>query len=75
MGSVKARPSSGLYFLQIMKWGILQYVVIRPLTTIAACALNYVGLYCDISYALYYGYIYDLVVVSVSVTVSSFSPN
>ena len=33
-GWVKYRPSDGLYFLQLMKWGILQYCVVRPLCVV-----------------------------------------
>lgn len=30
LGWVKKKPMDGLYFLQMMKWGVLQYCVIRP---------------------------------------------
>lgn len=100
LGSVKARPATGLYFLQMMKvrrpsslsfahatralltcfrpvaqWGILQYVVIRPLTTIASCVLEHFDLYCDVSYAPWFGYLWDLVIVSISVTVGPLPSN
>ncbi|KAJ8088608.1 hypothetical protein PM082_013851 [Marasmius tenuissimus] len=31
LGFVKSKPADGLYFLQAMKWGVLQYCVLRPL--------------------------------------------
>lgn len=43
--------------------------MLRPVTTFAACILQYLGLYCDVSYAPYYGYLYDLVIFSISVTI------
>ncbi|THH30857.1 hypothetical protein EUX98_g3318 [Antrodiella citrinella] len=27
---IKSKPADGLYFLQMMKWGVLQYCVVRP---------------------------------------------
>lgn len=31
LGFIKWKPANGLYFLQLMKWGVLQYCVLRPL--------------------------------------------
>jgi Mn2+/Fe2+ NRAMP family transporter len=31
LGFIKSKPEDGLYFLQMMKWGVLQYCVVRPL--------------------------------------------
>ncbi|KAJ7874825.1 organic solute transporter Ostalpha-domain-containing protein [Mycena olivaceomarginata] len=58
LGFIKAKPADGLYFLQMMKWGVLQYCVIRPTTTLAAVALNYIGWYCDGSFKPQFGYVY-----------------
>jgi len=41
-----------------MKWGVLQYCVIRPTTTLAAVILDYAGLYCEDSWGLGWGHVY-----------------
>jgi len=58
LGFVQSKPADGLYFLQMMKWGVLQYCVIRPLTTLAAVILDYLGLYCEESWSPGWGHIY-----------------
>ncbi|KAG6837828.1 hypothetical protein H0H93_016196 [Arthromyces matolae] len=72
LGFVKWKPQDGLHFLQIVKWGILQYCVIRPTTTFAAIILNYLGLYCEQSWGLGWGHIYLSIIVSVSVTIAMY---
>ncbi|KAK0461043.1 organic solute transporter Ostalpha-domain-containing protein [Desarmillaria tabescens] len=72
LGSVKWKPTDGLYFLQWMKWGVLQYCVIRPLTTLVAVILDYMGLYCEESYGLGWGHVYIVVIVSLSVTIAMY---
>lgn len=72
MGFVKYRPRDGLYFLQLMKWGILQYCIIRPGTTIAAVVLDFIGLYCEDSWSFRWGHVYITVLVSLSVTVAMY---
>ncbi|KAJ3898333.1 organic solute transporter Ostalpha-domain-containing protein [Lentinula edodes] len=72
LGFVKWKPADGLLFLQMMKWGVLQYCVIRPTTTLAAVLLNYVGLYCEDSWGLGWGHSYITVIVSISVTVAMY---
>ncbi|EKM53467.1 uncharacterized protein PHACADRAFT_53168, partial [Phanerochaete carnosa HHB-10118-sp] len=72
LGSVKWKPADGLYFLQLMKWGVLQYCVIRPTTTLAAVILNYVGLYCNDSWSPEWGHLYITSIVSVSVTIAMY---
>jgi len=57
LGFVKWKPRDGLLFLQIMKWGVLQYCVIRPTTTLAAVILNYMGLYCEDSWSPGWGHV------------------
>ncbi|KAF7782359.1 hypothetical protein Agabi119p4_1735 [Agaricus bisporus var. burnettii] len=69
---VKWKPVDGLYFLQLMKWGILQYCVLRPLTTLTAIILDYVGLYCESSWGLGWGHLYITLVVSLSVTIAMY---
>ncbi|KAF8178538.1 organic solute transporter Ostalpha-domain-containing protein [Mycena galopus ATCC 62051] len=72
LGSIKAKPADGLYFLQMMKWGVLQYCVIRPGTTLVAVTLNYIGWYCDGSFSPRFGYVYITIIVSISVSVAMY---
>ncbi|KAI1793466.1 DUF300-domain-containing protein [Ganoderma leucocontextum] len=72
LGFVRSRPEDGLYFLQLMKWGVLQYCVVRPGTTLAAVILEYLGLYCEDSWSLGWGHIYITLVVSVSVSIAMY---
>ncbi|TFK51154.1 DUF300-domain-containing protein [Heliocybe sulcata] len=71
-GSVKWKPADGMYFMQLMKWGVLQYCVLRPLTTLIAVSLNYIGLYCEDSYSPGWGHIYITAIVSISVSVAMY---
>ncbi|KAJ7496997.1 organic solute transporter Ostalpha-domain-containing protein [Mycena latifolia] len=72
LGFIKSKPADGLYFLQMMKWGVLQYCVIRPMTTLAAVILNYIGWYCDGSFSPQYGYVYITIIVSISVSIAMY---
>ncbi|KAG2015794.1 DUF300 domain-containing protein [Coprinopsis cinerea AmutBmut pab1-1] len=72
MGFVKWKPKDGLYFLQLMKWGILQYCVIRPVATLVAVILDYVGLYCESSWAPGWGHLWIVLIISVSVTIAMY---
>ncbi|KAF8653287.1 hypothetical protein AX16_003989 [Volvariella volvacea WC 439] len=72
LGYVRWKPADGFYFLQLMKWGVLQYCVLRPLTTLAAVILDYMGLYCEESWGFGWGHVYVIVVISLSVTVSMY---
>ncbi|OSD05500.1 DUF300-domain-containing protein [Trametes coccinea BRFM310] len=72
LGFVRWKPEDGLYFLQVMKWGVLQYCVVRPTTTLAAVILDYVGLYCEDSWSPGWGHIYITLVVSVSVSIAMY---
>ncbi|KAH9927392.1 organic solute transporter Ostalpha-domain-containing protein [Amylocystis lapponica] len=72
MSVVRWKPEDGLHFLQLMKWGVLQYCVIRPVTTLAAVILNYIGLYCDDSWSPGWGHIYITVIMSISVTIAMY---
>ncbi|KZT33422.1 DUF300-domain-containing protein [Sistotremastrum suecicum HHB10207 ss-3] len=70
-GRVSWKPD-GLYFLQLMKWGVLQYCLLRPLTTVIAVTLNTMGLYCDDSWSPAWGHLYITIIVSLSVTVAMY---
>ncbi|KAL0576386.1 hypothetical protein V5O48_005607 [Marasmius crinis-equi] len=72
LGFVKSKPADGLYFLQAMKWGVLQYCVLRPATTLAAIVLDYIGLYCETSWSPGWGHIYLVLIVSLSVTIAMY---
>jgi len=72
LGFVKWKPQDGLFFLQLMKWGILQYCFLRPTTSIAAVVLDLMGLYCVDSWSPGWGHIYITVIQSVSVTVAMY---
>ncbi|KAI0646590.1 organic solute transporter Ostalpha-domain-containing protein [Trametes meyenii] len=72
LGFIRWRPEDGLYFLQLMKWGVLQYCVIRPTTTLAAVVLDYAGLYCEDSWSPGWGHIYITLIVSISVTIAMY---
>ncbi|KAI0301579.1 organic solute transporter Ostalpha-domain-containing protein [Multifurca ochricompacta] len=54
LGFVKWKPQDGMFFLQLMKWGVLQYCV----DTLAAVILNHIGLYCEKSLSPVWGHIY-----------------
>ncbi|CAE6335566.1 unnamed protein product [Rhizoctonia solani] len=66
--SVRARPKDGLSYLHWMKWGVLQYCVVRPGSTLAAVILQQMGLYCESSWSWRWGHVYVITIVSVSVT-------
>lgn len=67
LGRLRYRPSSGLHFVWLCKWFILQYVVLRreslslrfgcwlmrvaALCTLAACITNALGYYCVASWS------------------------
>lgn len=70
-GWVKRKPD-GLYFLQLMKWAILQYCWVRPLTTFAAIIMNMIGIYCEASWSPRFGSVWILIIVSLSVTVAMY---
>ncbi|KAI0072425.1 DUF300-domain-containing protein [Panus rudis PR-1116 ss-1] len=72
LGFIKWKPVDGLFFLQLIKWGVLQYCVVRPLTTLIAVILDYAGLYCEDSWSPGWGHIYITVVVSLSVTIAMY---
>lgn len=69
---VRWKPQDGLFFLQLMKWGVLQYCVVRPTTTLAAVILNHVGLYCEQSWSPVWGHIWISTIISISVTIAMY---
>ncbi|KZT23606.1 DUF300-domain-containing protein [Neolentinus lepideus HHB14362 ss-1] len=70
---VKWKPAASPFVSsELMKWGVLQYCVLRPLTTLIAVVLNYMGLYCDDSYSPKWGHIYITIIVSISVSVAMY---
>jgi hypothetical protein len=38
-----------------MKWAIIQYCWVRPLTTFAAVIMNWIGIYCEQSWSPQFG--------------------
>ncbi|KAF9391135.1 hypothetical protein BGX21_011304 [Mortierella sp. AD011] len=57
-------------FLHYMKYGILQYVAIKPLCTFAAVVLQYYGLYCETVYDFHFGMVYITIVDFISVSIA-----
>lgn len=72
LGFVRWKPQDGLFFLQLMKWCVLQYCVIRPTTTLAAVILNHIGLYCESSWSPGWGHVYIASIISISVTIAMY---
>ncbi|CAE6445438.1 unnamed protein product [Rhizoctonia solani] len=72
LGSVRARPKDGLSYLHWMKWGVLQYCIVRPGSTLAAVILQQFNLYCESSWNWRWGHVYVVTIVSVSVTVAMY---
>ncbi|GJJ71048.1 hypothetical protein EMPS_03398 [Entomortierella parvispora] len=59
-------------FLYYMKYGILQYVLVKPITTIAAVILQYYNLYCTTSYNFHFGNVYITIIDFVSVSLAMY---
>ncbi|KAH8996304.1 organic solute transporter Ostalpha-domain-containing protein [Lactarius akahatsu] len=72
LGFVRWKPQDGLFFLQLMKWGVLQYCVVRPTTTLAAVILNHIGLYCEQSWSPVWGHVWITTLISISVTIAMY---
>lgn len=72
LGFIKKKPKDGLYFLQLMKWAVLQYCVIRPVTTLAAVILDYAGYYCESSWSPVYAHVWIVIIISISVTIAMY---
>jgi len=63
---------AGDHFLQFMKWGILQYVAVRPITTILAVIFEAQGKLCQSSMSPQFAYIWILGINFISVTVAMY---
>ena len=57
-------------FIRRVKQGVLQFVLIKPITAILAILLNYYGLYCDGDWNRHCGYIYISSINNTSVSIS-----
>ncbi|KAI9227241.1 MAG: organic solute transporter Ostalpha-domain-containing protein, partial [Piptocephalis tieghemiana] len=64
---------SNPHFLQYIKYGILQYVVIRPICTIVAVIMHATHIYCPHSYHLNHGHFWIVLVQTTSVTISMYA--
>ncbi|KAE8270922.1 hypothetical protein A4X09_0g1424 [Tilletia walkeri] len=63
------RPSKA-YFLVLLKWSVLQYVLIRPLLSVAGVILQYYDLLCTQTYSYKYGEVYLAAVDFVSISIA-----
>ncbi|RUS21263.1 organic solute transporter Ostalpha-domain-containing protein [Endogone sp. FLAS-F59071] len=63
---------SGKHFLHVLKWGILQYIIVKPCTTFLAVVLQANGLYCTESMAPVFGHFYTTALNFVSVTIAMY---
>ncbi|KAF8608082.1 DUF300-domain-containing protein [Ceratobasidium sp. AG-I] len=69
---VRARPKDGLAYLQYMRYGVLQYCIVRPGTTLAAVILQSNNLYCETSWNPKWAHVWIVSVVSISVTIAMY---
>ncbi|KAG0261444.1 hypothetical protein BG011_001035 [Mortierella polycephala] len=65
------RPLSDM-FLHYMKYGILQYVIVKPAMTIATVVLQILGLYCETTFNFAFGKVYITIINFISVTVAMY---
>ncbi|KEP48407.1 organic solute transporter ostalpha protein [Rhizoctonia solani 123E] len=72
LGWVRARPQDGLTYLHWMTWGVFQYCIVRPGSTLAAVILEQRDLYCEPSWSWRWGHVYVVTIVSVSTTVAMY---
>ncbi|KAK0548274.1 hypothetical protein OC845_003673 [Tilletia horrida] len=63
------RPSKA-YFLVLLKWSVLQYVVVRPLLSVAGIVLQYYDLLCTQTYSYKYGEVYIAAVDFASISIA-----
>jgi len=64
---------SGRHFMAWVKWGIMQYVVLRPIMTVASVILHYFGHYCPESMSWKHSHTYFVIVTFVSVTIALYA--
>jgi len=69
---IKVDPSSD-GFLATLKYGILQYVVIRPMSTVVAIILQLHGLYCPDNWSPQRGHVYLTIVNFISLNIAMYS--
>lgn len=60
------------WFLEVVKWSILQYVVVEPLEAITGVALEATGRLCPESYSFEFGHVWLTLVEFVSVTLATY---
>ncbi|KAG8736394.1 hypothetical protein FRC10_009342 [Ceratobasidium sp. 414] len=72
LGSIRVVPRDGLAYLQYMRWGILQYCIVRPGSAAAAVILQQFGLYCEASWSPKWGHVWIVTAISISVTVAMY---
>jgi len=63
------RPSKA-YFLVLLKWSVVQYVLIRPLETVAGVVTEYYQVYCTSNLSYKYAYVYLLGIDFVSISIA-----
>ncbi|KAK0544752.1 hypothetical protein OC846_005938 [Tilletia horrida] len=63
------RPSKA-YFLFLLKWAVLQYVIVRPALSIAGIILQYYDLLCTQTYSYKYGEVYIAAIDFVSISIA-----
>lgn len=63
------RPSKA-YFLFILKWSVLQYVIIRPALSVAGIVLEYYEILCNQSLSPKYGHVYLEAIDFVSISIA-----
>lgn len=66
-GRLAYRPSSGYQFLMLTKIMVLQYALVRPMTTIASCIFEAVGFYCLSSWSPLYFHMWSVLIITVSI--------
>ncbi|CAG8664801.1 7979_t:CDS:2, partial [Acaulospora colombiana] len=64
------KSTSHLFFI---KWGVLQYVVINPLITVAALVTETLGVYCAESMSFHFARVYLSIVEFFSVTIAMYA--
>ena len=68
---IHVRPSS-MYFLESIKWAVLQFAIVAPLVSIVAIVLETQGLLCPGSFSFAYGNSWLEIIKTVSVTVATY---
>ncbi|ODQ52260.1 DUF300-domain-containing protein [Saitoella complicata NRRL Y-17804] len=69
LGKWRWRPSGSVWF-EMIRFGTMQYVFIRPAMTLVAVLTNVFGLYCESSYSPVFSHIWVLTIDSISVSIA-----